>query len=351
MPRKRTLRPKANQDVIVSSTFGDVKEHRDALVTISNAAELHDDELAAHDNQLALTLELRDWSSVCVALRNLSGLWIRRNRLASAERCLRIASDVAVLTEDERALVAVGFARFEQLAILAQWEEAECLWATLTSMGPPWHRAYSWNGDADVAYLRALLFRGDLDEHDLIRAERVAVECKNWRTLRRLHALRGAWRLEHGEWALAAASLHEAVAMAHIVHINDVRAETQLVLAKFHLDQLTDARGVAEVLATSRYISRLDLAALWLAIGDGERAKTLALEAYRYAWSDGDPFVARWPLNKSRSLLNQIGVEVPNLPSYDPTKDQQEAWEESVSGAVEELRAHVGRRRNARGDC
>src|SRR5688572_1009114 len=143
-----------------------------------------------------------------------------------------------------------------------------------------------------------------------------------------------------GQWARAAASLHDAVAMAQAVRINDARAETQLVLAKFHLDQLADARGVAEVLATRRYISRLDLAALWLAIGDGEQAKNLALEAYRYAWSDGDPFVARWPLNKSRSLLNQIGAEVPNLPSYDPTKDEKEFWEESVSAAVEELQAH-----------
>ena len=270
---------------MVSITSGDLNEHQDALIKIIHAAELHDDELAAHENQLALRLELRDWSSVCAALCDLSGLWIRRNRLARAERCLRIASDVAVLAEDERALVAVRFARFEELTILAHWEEAKCLWATLTSMGPPWHRAYCRNGDADVAYVRARFHRGDLDEQDLIRAERVAVECRNWRTVRRLHALRGAWRLEHGQWALAAASLHEAVAMAQAVRVNDVRAETQLVLAKFHLDQLANARGVAEVLATRRYISRLDLAALWLAIGDGEQAKTLALVAYRYASS------------------------------------------------------------------
>jgi len=325
---------------MVSHASGDVKEHRDALIKITDAADLHDDELAAHENQLALRLELRDWSSVCAALCNLSGLWIRRNRLARAERCLRIASDVAVVAEDEPALVAARFARFEQLAILAHWEEAEMLWATLTSMGPPWHRAYSRNGDADVAYVRARFLRGDLDEQDLIRAERVAVERRNWRTIRRLHALRGSWRLEQGQWALAAASLHEAVAMAQAARINDVRAETQLVLAKCRLDQLADARGVAEGLATRRYISRLDLAALWLAIGDGEQAKALALEAYRYAWSDGDPFVARWPLNKSRALLNQIGTDVPNLPNYDPTKNEKEFWEESVSAAVEELQAH-----------
>ena len=100
---------------MVSITSGDLNEHQDALIKIIHAAELHDDEARENENQLALRLELRDRSSVCAALCDLSGLWIRRNRLARAERCLRIASDVAVLAEDERALVAVRFARFEEL--------------------------------------------------------------------------------------------------------------------------------------------------------------------------------------------------------------------------------------------
>ena len=84
-----------------------------------------------------------------------------------------------------------------------------------------------------------------------------------------------------------------------------------------------------------------------------QQAKTLALVVYRYAWSDGDPSVARWPLNKSRALLSQIGAEVPNLPNYDPTKDEKESWEESVSAAVEEIRAHkrAEESRHARGEC
>ena len=50
--------------------------------------------------------------------------------------------------------------------------------------------------------------------------------------------LRGVWRLERGEWALAVASLNEAVAMAQTVGQRDVASETRLVLAKLHLGQL-----------------------------------------------------------------------------------------------------------------
>ena len=138
---------------------------------------------------------------------------------------------------------------------------------------------------------------------------------------------------------MAAESLHEAVTMAQAVGQSNASAATQLALAKFHLGQVADARSTAETLADAQYISNLDLAALWLAIRDRDQAKKHALAAYRRAWADGEPFVRRYNLNKSRALLDQLGVEIPNLPAYDPAKDEKLTWEDKVQAAIEELRA------------
>ena len=77
-------------------------------------------------------------------------------------------------------------------------------------------------------------------EEHLAAAERLATKGKNRSTVRDLHRLRGEWRMEQGQWTLAAESLHEAVRMARGVETINAVAETQLALAKFHLGQLTD---------------------------------------------------------------------------------------------------------------
>jgi hypothetical protein len=81
------------------------------------------------------------------------------------------------------------------------------------------------------------------------------------------------------------------------------------------------------------------LAELWLAIGDREQAKKHALAAYKWAWADGEPYVHRYYLNKARALLEQLGAEIPELPPYDPDKDEKLPWENEVAAAMERLRA------------
>jgi hypothetical protein len=127
--------------------------------------------------------------------------------------------------------------------------------------------------------------------------------------------------------------------MARAVGQTDARAETQLALARFQLDELDDPRREAEQLANARRPAHRTLADLWLAIGGREQAKNHALAAYQFAWADGEPYVHRYELNKARTLLEKLGAEIPNLPPYDPAKDEKLPWEDDVSAAIEKLRA------------
>ena len=104
-----------------------------------------------------------------------------------------------------------------------------------------------------------------------------------------------------------------------------------------------DARSEAERLARLRRPANRYLALLWKVIGDFEQAKFHGLKAYEWAWADGEPYVHRYELTKTTELLNELSVPIPNLPPYDPTKDEPFAWEADVRAAMEKLRAEKRR--------
>jgi hypothetical protein len=81
-----------------------------------------------------------------------------------------------------------------------------------------------------------------------------------------------------------------------------------------------------------------DLAELSLAVGDRDGAIRHASAAYNWAWSDGEPYVHRYELNKATALFHQLGIEIPKLPLYDPSTDKRLLWEDKVAAAIEKLR-------------
>jgi ribosomal 50S subunit-associated protein YjgA (DUF615 family) len=61
----------------------------------------------------------------------------------------------------------------------------------------------------------------------------------------------------------------------------------------------------------------------------------LGLRAYRDAWADGEPFVNRYDLTKSRALLETLGAEIPDLPK---AKYEKFPCEDEVVAAIEKLK-------------
>jgi hypothetical protein len=257
------------------------------------------------------------------------------NRSAKVERLVLFSLELASLQRDEVELFRARLARFTQLSLFGRFAEAESMWQLLKPMDN--HEARP--GSAAETHAWFHLYQGTLKEEHLAHAEQLAKTGKNRGTIRRLYALRGEWWLEQGQWMLAAESLHEAVGMAREVGQTALEAEAFLSLAKYHLGQLPDARNQAEQLAQAKNPPDGALAELWLAISDREQAKNHALAAYKTAWADGEPYVYRYDLNKARALLEQLGVEIPDLPPYDPAKDEKFPWEDELAAAIEKLRS------------
>lgn len=312
------------------------------LLSEAGGALRHTDEpkeaLAAYGGALLIDLGREQWAGARVGLMNMSLTLFAQNRLAKDERCLLLALDL-VPDDAIGPLFRARMDRFRQLANRGQWADAEAMWQLLDPMGRDWSRSIYRPGDAEYNYANFEFRKGDLREEHLVHAEQLATVGKNRPIIRSLHRLRGLWRLEQGQWALAAHSLHEAVSMARASGMSDAVAETSLAIAKFHLQQLPDPRRDVEQLAKARQPAHLALAELWHVIGDREQAKKHALAAYKWAWADGEPYVHRYELNKARALLEKLGAEIPKLPPYDPAKDEKLPWEDEVATAIEKLRA------------
>ena len=84
--------------------------------------------------------------------------------------------------------------------------------------------------------------------------------------------------------------------------------------------------------------AHLPLAELWRALGDTEQAAKHAEAAYRRAWGDGDPYVRRYDLDSAKTLLQQLGQEIPALPVYDPVLRPKIPLENEIDNAITEIR-------------
>jgi hypothetical protein len=311
-----------------------------AGVSLSEIGEL-EEALVAFGNYLFIRIKQKDWREVQTGLSNIVYTLSRQNRLAEAESYQRLALDLATLKGNNAGIFIARLDLFSWLSDVGKYKEAEAMWQLINPMGRDWSRSLYPQGEAEYWHAQLRFRQGDLREEDLVVAEQLTQTGQSRQFIRRLHLLRGEWQLERGERELAANSLQEAVRMAREIGKHDARAETLLAIARIHLKQLPDPDQQAEQLAEAKKPFHRGLAELWMQIGDVEQAGKHALEAYKWAWAEGEPYVYRHELNQARMLLERLGLPVPVLPSYDAAKDEKPPWKDEVTAAIEKLRAQV----------
>ncbi len=305
--------------------------------SLSNCGELKQ-ALAVYGVALEITMKSENWYNTFAVLRNIQVNLSDQNLLAKSSRINSLAIDFSTVYDNQERLFNVRLHLFSNQSLFGQWSQAETTWQLLESMGFEWSRAAYRPGDAEYDYAQFHYWNGTLQEVNLATAEQLATQGNNRLTIRDLHQLRGVWRLDQGEWAHAAMSFHEAVRMARESGIPDATSETGLALAKFHLGQLVEPQHEAKRLAQLREPAHYLLAKLWLAIDNKAQARHHALAAYQWAWADGEPYVRRHALTRTTELLQQMQIPIPNLPPYDPAKDEPFPWEADVRAAIEKLR-------------
>ena len=281
---------------------------------------------------------MKDWRNVQVKVNNVANTCFRQGRLAAAERLGVIARDFAELMDEEK-LFKSRCIYFALLVELGRIPEAEAEWRRLDPMGRDWSRSLYRPGDAEQWFAEFRYRYSELRDEDLIKAENLAREGRARHVIRQLHHLRGRWHLKRGEIASAVESLREAVRMTREFGGDAPGSEALLALAKLRARDDAEARVEAERLSAKPDESALAVAELWRALGHRDKAMEHALRAHRWAVADGEPYVYRYQLDQARALLEDLGVEPPKTPRYDPSKDEPFPWEKDVVAALEALRA------------
>ena len=297
--------------------------------------------IGAYTTLMDVNLETKNWRNSRGILNNIAENLSRQNRLAQTLRVSALFLDLASASEDTEHIFTSRLQLFAVHSRLGQYSEAICTWRRLDPMGRQWRRSTYRQGDAEWCFAQSQFWQGRLQEGQISTAVTIAEQDHNRTTLRDLHKLRGSWRLEQGDWALAAASFTQAVTMAREARLVDAASESSLALAKVQLRKLNgdEARNEAQRLAQLHEPAHLILAQLWRMLGDLDQAMHHGLAAYTWAWADGEPYVNRYELTKTTELLHELGIPIPDLPPYDLTNDEPFPWEVEVRAAIEELRA------------
>jgi len=347
------LRPFFTQDWAALSASADNLDHylctalaTDAGLALGEIGQLQQS-LTLHELAAKMNLTRKVMVNLRVNLQNMASVFARQNRLAISEKGSLLALELAESMRSDEALFSARLERFNLLTELGWWADAEAIWHALDPMGRAWQRAFYCPGDAEASYARARFWQGSLTDEVLGRAEDLARSGHNRPAVRALHALRGAWQLQRGEWAPAQDSLHEAIRMTREAGISDTELETQLALARFHLGELPHARQEADRLSARPDPAHLALADLWHAIGEPGQEAEHAAAACRQALADGEPYVRRYELSRATALLELLGADIPRLPAHDPVNDQPFPLEDQVRAAIREQRSggRVGQRR------
>ena len=284
------------------------------------------------------SLSGRDWKKVSTRMSNMAFTLGRINRISKQRLLMLLSMEVAELIEVDSRIFKARMDLYRHYGQCGEWSSSQKIWEQLNPMGRSWNRAVCRPGDVERYYCEVQFWKGELREEDVLDAMRLAEKGSNGVSYRVLKCLLGQLYLDQKNWSLAKLHLSEGVILSRKRAVPNSEAETQLVLAKYKLNELEEPMKVAQELSIIREPAYLALAELFVAIGDEKQASKYALKAYRHAWADGEPYIDKYKLSKSYTILQKLGTEVPRLPPYNPEKDEKLPFEEHLLAAIEELR-------------
>jgi tetratricopeptide (TPR) repeat protein len=295
--------------------------------------------LKVYEKVLSLDIELDRPSDVATVMRSISLNLSYLGYYYDHYRVMQILEKftTAASSEEERALLyLVGL---PSAVRRGDFDAAERFASLFAALPRPTHRGLYRPGDYEYVVAKFHFYAGRMDQAVLADAENIATRGNNRPRIRAIHWLRGEWHLALGQWAEAASAFEEDIRMTREVNLSAAKTEPRLALAQVRLSRKHDARETADRLAELEEPPNWELAELYLALGDLEKARQYVLPAYKEAWADGEPYADWWPLQRCREVLQALGEPEPQLPKFDPANFPPIPYEVKVLEYIEKKKA------------
>ena len=283
---------------------------------------------------LQIKLAEEDANNIAIAVLGLALCARNAGRLAESERLLATAFRLCE-DEDDRKYNQV----FELvLAVEMHRPDVMSLGETVAAFEQRPDSFRFRKSAALVWYAEALRRAGRLTDTEIAEAEHWAVKLKDRAMREAVHVLRARRRLDSEGAAAALPHFDEALAMIRERGELDHSLEAEYLRVRCLAGHIVTPEDAAR-LDDAQDEATLSLAELWETLGDAETAAAWALRAHIRAVADGEPYVRRWELDRTRALLTRLGRPLPEVPNYDPARYSPHEWEAEVEVFADRLEA------------
>jgi tetratricopeptide (TPR) repeat protein len=295
--------------------------------------------LPVYERELELAVDELDWSDTALTLRNLSVSYTNLGRRAEGVSALSLARDLAEAADDRDGVTPAILSQAADAIHEGRYADAEALAGEFSQRPRPPMATYR-PGDAEYSRCLRLFQTGQLTEAEWQDGHGLCVQHRNVSSQFEFLALRAEWDLADGRTERALEAIDQALQITNKIGTPATGYHALRAWALAVLGRTDDA--VAELAEGTQ---RLYAAETHLVLGDLDRARTCALNAYRWAWGEGPPHIRWYQLKRSREILAQLGEPEPQLPPFDPSKVPPIPYEKEIRAAIVRLRAEKEQKR------
>ena len=182
--------------------------------------------------------------------------------------------------------------------------------------------------------------QGLLTEEILASAMRSAERQRERFDCRELCELRGLWLQSRSLYAEAESAYEKAARMGREIGAVTFGVESRIALVRAKQGNTASSVEVANRIA--HLAQDVDMAELYLALNDREKATKFALAGYKHEWADGMPYSHGRNLQRCRIVLDAVGEPEPILSSFEECKAEPLSYEAEVRALIEELKEGNG---------
>jgi len=272
--------------------------------------------LALFSLNLKLDLDEDEASHLCVGLLNYANSLKSDNQPALSQRAQELSLSLAEAIEDGTQIAYSRLALLGSYKDTGQWQELEEIYQLLQE-NPP--REVYWQAVVEKYYTESLIMRGQEAESALNKAEKLSLQGRNALIYRQIQGLRGEAALQKGDIDKAIRYFEDCLQL----YRKSGSSHTAWVLgglARTYAQQGNHDRARQIIEENDFDDDQIDVAEVYLAIGETDKAREVATNAYKYYWADGHPYVWWWYLERAKTVLDGLGEPYPDMPPYDESK-------------------------------